>query len=208
MGADRPVVVYGSGGHGRVVAEVVRSVGRVVLGFVDDGCPAGTRILGLPVLGPRAWLDGSRDAVCVALGIGDNRRREAVASSLEALGFELGVFVHARACVSPTASLGVGTVVMALAAVNAEARIGKGVIVNTGSVIEHECVLGDYSHVSPHAALGGRCSVGARSHVGIGASARQLSIIGSDAVVGAGAVVIRPVLDGATVVGVPARPIR
>ncbi|MEW5739572.1 MAG: acetyltransferase [Myxococcota bacterium] len=202
-----PVLVFGAGGHGRVVAEVVQSAGHVVEGFVDDGVASGERVLGLPVLGNADWLSRQNPRV-VALGIGDNRRREAVASALLVQGHRPGTFVHSKAWVSPTAQLGAGTVVMANVSVNAEARVGMGVILNTACVVEHECVVADFAHVSPNATLGGQARVGARTHIGIGATVLNLATVGDDCVIGGGAVVLKHVESGVTAVGVPARRLR
>lgn len=210
MGSDTAtprIVVYGAGGHGKVVAEVVRALGLELLGFVDDFQPVGTRLLGSAVLAPGAGLAGL-GATQVALALGDNRKRAAQAERVIAAGLAVGTFVHPRAWVSPTASLGPGTVVMAGAVVNAEARVGAGVILNTGCVVEHECVVGDYAHLSPNSALGGRARVGARAHVGLGASILPSAEVGDDCVVGAGAVVLERAERGAVVVGVPARRLR
>ncbi len=203
-----PVLVLGAGGHGRVVAEVARSIGYTVEGFVDDGVPVGTTVLGAAVLGTMGWLLG-QPTRRVALALGDNRRREQLQQQLEAAGHQPETMVHTAAWVSPSATLGPGTVVMARAVVNAEARIGRGVIVNTGAIVEHECLVGDFVHLSPGATLGGRARIGARSHIGLGASVIHLGEVGADCVVGAGATVIKGrIADGLTVVGVPARPMR
>ncbi len=185
------IVVYGASGHGKVVTEVVRSAGGEVLGFVDDGKPVGTVVLGLPVLGGLEWLL-RQTGVTVAPAIGANARRLELCDRVAAAGLTLGTFVHERAWVSPTASLGAGTIVMAGAVVNAEARVGRGVILNTGCVVEHECVVGDGAHLSPNATLGGQARVGARSHVGLGAGVLPLIEVEADCVVGAGAVVRQP----------------
>jgi len=201
------ILVYGASGHGKVVAEVVRSAGLYVAGFLDDGVAAGTPVLGALVLGGFDWLK-TGPAHHLAPAIGGNAVRERVCARLLAGGHTLGTFVHRRAWVSPSAVLGPGTVVMAGAIINAEARLGAGVIVNTGAIVEHECVVGDYAHLSPGSALGGGARVGARTHVGLGASVLQLARIGDDCVVGAGAVVLKEVASGLTVAGVPARPLR
>ena len=46
-----PIVVFGAGGHGKVVCDILVCAGETVLGFVDDGTAAGVLVLGLPVLG-------------------------------------------------------------------------------------------------------------------------------------------------------------
>jgi acetyltransferase-like isoleucine patch superfamily enzyme len=53
--------------------------------------------------------------------------------------------------------------------------------------------------------LSGEVIVGPGTHIGTGATVMQGAKIGAGVTVGAGAVVIGPVPDGKTVVGVPAR---
>ncbi|HSO38506.1 MAG TPA: acetyltransferase [Labilithrix sp.] len=198
------LVVYGSGGHGKVVCDVLLAAGHVVAGFIDDdGERHGTLVLGLPVLGGGEHLvaKGAR----VALGIGSNRARSAVAAKIASLGGVLVTCVHPRAVVAPSAVLGEGTVVMALAVVNPDARIGRGAVVNTAAVVEHDCVVGDFAHVSPNSVMGGACTVGALAQLGIGATMLPGTAIGEGALVGAGGVVVRDVAAGAVARGVPAR---
>jgi sugar O-acyltransferase (sialic acid O-acetyltransferase NeuD family) len=200
------LVVFGAGGHGKVVADVARSVGCVVELFLDDREELdGSSIWDVPV---RAWarfLAESRAPGDAALGIGDNSARERCAQRLDAAGLALPPLVHPRATVAASARLGPGTIVMAGAIVNPDAELGPGCIVNTGAIVEHDCVLGPWVHISPSAALGGGVRVGVRAHVGLGAVVLPLVAVGADARVGAGAVVRADVRDGDTVVGVPAR---
>jgi len=204
------LLVFGAGGHGKVVADVARSAGWELAGFVDDAPERdGTAIWGLPV---RSLARLQREApelagAAFALGVGDNGARGRCHARLRQAGLTVVSLVHASATVAPTAVLGEGTVVMAKAAVNPDARLGLGCIVNTGAVVEHDCLLGDYVHLSPTAALGGGVTIGPRAHLGLGAVALPGLRVGADARVGAGAAAIRDVADGDTVVGVPARPI-
>lgn len=200
--------VYGAGGHGKVVADVARSAGLALRGFIDDGPGrAGARIWDLPVV---AWdtARGTGPGLVVALGIGDNAARERCAARVRQAGGSLPVLRHASAVVAPTALLGEGTVLMAGAVVNPDAVLGEGCIVNTGAVVEHDCRLAAWVHLSPNAALGGGVTLGARTHLGLGAVVLPGVQVGQDVRVGAGAAVLRDVAAGLTVVGVPARPIQ
>jgi sugar O-acyltransferase (sialic acid O-acetyltransferase NeuD family) len=204
----RRVVVYGAGGHGKVVADLILAGGEVdLLGFVDDGASPGRVVLGRPVLGDGEWLarEAARGLFVVALGVGANAARRAVADRCAAFGAELFVAVHPRAVVASSAWLAPGVVVMAGAVVNPDAHVGRGAIVNTGAVVEHDVVVGDFAHLSPNASTGGAAKVGALAHLGLGSVVLSGVSVGEGAVVGAGAVVLRDVREGATVVGVPAR---
>lgn len=206
------VVIIGAGGHGKVVLDILRAAGRYEpVGFMDaDTRLAGTKVGGLPVLGPTNLLPKLRNQRVghAIVAIGDNRTRQRYLAAIEAEGFELASAVHPTAFVSPTARLGRNVVVGPNASIITEARVGDGVIVNTGAIIEHECELGDSVHIAPGACLAGRVRVGACAFVGIGAQVIQCLAVGDGATVGAGAVVLQDVPDGATVVGVPARVVK
>jgi sugar O-acyltransferase (sialic acid O-acetyltransferase NeuD family) len=197
------LVVLGAGGHGKVVADILRAGGQEVFGFVDDQKPAHAMVLDLPVVGGTRWLG---DAPCrVALGIGDNATRARLAQHCLDAGCELVTAIHPRAVVASSARIADGVVVMALAVVNPAAVVERGAIVNTGAVIEHDCAIGEYAHVSPNATLGGGCRVGEFTHLGIGATMLPNTSIGARSIVGGGGVVARDLPSDVVAVGVPAR---
>jgi UDP-N-acetylbacillosamine N-acetyltransferase len=202
------VYVYGAGGHGKSVADIVRANGGPLAGFLDDFPHRYVEpVLGLSVLEPRQWLRKCKEryGIGVALGIGDNRARMETADRCRSWGFEIVTAVHPQAVLSPASRICAGTVVMPLAAVNADACLGLGVIINTGAVIEHDCVVSDYAHVAPNAVLGGGVRIGSFSQLGLGAAVLPGVSIGSRSVIGAGAVVVRNIPDDVVAMGVPAR---
>jgi sugar O-acyltransferase (sialic acid O-acetyltransferase NeuD family) len=147
-----------------------------------------------------------RTGACVALGIGDDRRRTRLLEWAVGRGLALPPLVASTATVAASAALGAGAVVLEHAHVGPSARLGRAVVVSTAAVVEHDVVVGEGSHVAPAAVLLGAVEVGAGTLVGSGARVLPGIRVGSGVVVGAGAVVVADVPDGAVVAGVPARP--
>jgi len=211
-------LIWGGGGHGKVVADIIRASGCTVAGFADrDPAKLGTIVEPgggtvvvseadlLALFASSADLPSIGGATTIALGIGDNVSR--ITSLRSASIISIPSLVHPSAVVSASSVLGRGTVVFPLAVINAASRVGEGVIVNSGAIIEHDCVVGDGAHIAPGSVLTGGVLVGARSTIGAGATVLPGVSVGCDALVGAGAVVTRDVPDHAVVAGNPAKPL-
>ncbi len=207
-------LVWGAGGHGKVVAEAMRASGMDVAGFIDsdpsklgtvvDSAQAGVKLTESDFLISAATRlpEGISG---IALGVGDNTQRARCRSLIP-----LHVFVtvvHPSAVVSPHATLEPGSVVLAGAIVNSDARIGAGAVINTGAIVEHDCDVQEDAHVAPGAVLAGNVTLGRRVLVGAGSVIIPGVSVGDEAIVGAGSVVIRDVEESSIVAGNPARPI-
>lgn len=205
------LVLFGGGGHAKVVLDIIREAGQAdVVGILDDD-PArqGGHFHDIPVLGGLEVLaDPSFDDRLMLVAVGDNAKREAVVRRLEALGVRFARAIHPRAHLARDVSVGPGTVIMAGVVINPDTAIGAHVIVNTAASIDHDCQIEDFAHVSPGVHLAGGVRVGRGAHLGIGACAIPGVRIGARAIVGAGAVVAGDVAADLTVVGVPAKPLR
>ncbi|MGD2152847.1 MAG: acetyltransferase [Gemmatimonadales bacterium] len=207
MSEMKPVIIYGAGGHGKVVLDALLRSGREIAGFVDDDPQrAGDHHCGYPVAAAPGDLD-SPDAADLVVAIGDAAGRQRATARVEELGYGLATAVHPTAVIADGVRLAPGAMVMAGAVVNPDVSIGRSTIINTGAIVDHDCTIGDFAHVGPGARLAGGVRVGARTLVGVGASAIPGVSIGADAVVAAGAVVVADVEDGMKVAGIPARPI-
>ena len=206
------ILLFGAGGHGKVVLDIVQLQGKHrVVGFLDaDPQLHGTSVGGVEVLGGLNLLHKLRQQKVrgAVVSIGDNRVRRQCAAEAQTAGFELATAVHPAAVIAKSAKLGLNVVVAAGAIICTDAVIGDSTIVNTGASVDHECQIGPSVHVAPGARLAGRVRVEELAFIGLGASVIQCLTIGARAVVGAGAVVIRDVAAGSTVVGCPARSAR
>lgn len=200
-GEDAAALVIGAGGQGEVVLRSLRSASIEVEAVVDDNeARWGEELFGVPIRGPIASIAGSRRPAVIA--IGDNAMRRKLAETLDLRWLTV---VHPAAWVDETATLEPGAVVAAGAVLQPLVRVGAHAIVNSGAVVDHGCVLGAYCHVGPGCALSGQAEVGDGALLGVGATVLPGVRIGRFAVLGAGGVATRPIPDGATAVGVPAR---
>lgn len=212
---DRPYIIIGAGGHGRVLAGLLRALGAEIDGFVDSNPgKTGTEMMGLKVLGTDdeifggALNDRLSDSIFVVNGVGstgDPAVRQRIYKVMAARGFVMPPLAHPAAWVSPDAVLGPATVVMAGAIIQPCCRLGANVIVNTRASIDHDCVIGDHVHIAPGVTLSGTVRVGEGAHIGTGACVAHGLTIGAGAVIGAGAAVIGDIPEGVRAVGVPAR---
>lgn len=207
------MLILGAGGHGRVVLDILLQARKyAVAGFLDnnrdiinrriDGIPVMGVIDDLPAVAERESIQG------VIVAIGDNGTRRGLARQVEQIGLDLISAVHPSAALARSAMIGRNVVVAAGAIVCANCQIGDSVILNTGCIVDHQTMIGEGTHICPGVRIAGRVKVEPGVFVGIGATIVPKITLGCEAVVGAGAVVIEDVPPMATVVGVPAKPIR
>ncbi len=115
--------------------------------------------------------------------------------------------VHPSAVMATGANAGQGTVIAGVTWISAMVSIGVHAYVGYGVKVGHDSIVGDFASLMPGAAIGGSCRIGEGALIGANAVVLQNLTVGEGAVVGAGAVVVENVPAGATVVGVPARPL-
>jgi sugar O-acyltransferase (sialic acid O-acetyltransferase NeuD family) len=189
------LVVYGGGGHGKALIDLVRVLGSYrIVGVIDDGLGKGTEIMGVPVLGggenlAELYAQGVRLAVNAVGGIGNIATRVKVFEAILQAGFNCPVLVHPTAFVEASATLAPGVQVFPHAYVGSEAQAGFGAIVNTGAIVSHDCTLGTYANVAPGAMLAGAVQIGAGALIGMGATVNLSVVVGENAKVGNGATV-------------------
>lgn len=207
------LVVFGTGGVSRQVFQIVMDINDDdprwrLLGFLDDDAEQhGRNVHGLEVLGGLSWLRDKPECH-VVVAVATPKARRSIVERLTEIGHTLfASIVHPTACIGAATSIGDGAIVYPGVLIDTDVSIGSHVILNKGCTVGHDAVLENFVTIGPGVNLGGAIRIGAGSDLGIGCSTIQNVTIGAGSVVGAGAVVIRDVPDGATVVGVPAKPI-
>jgi sugar O-acyltransferase (sialic acid O-acetyltransferase NeuD family) len=196
------MILYGMGGHARVVAGILADCAEIVSLFFDDDptkrsfneatnvCAYNSEIL-------------TNDLLIIA--IGDNLVRQQIARQVS---HDFGNAVHTSSIINSVTSVGRGTVITQRAVVQNGCRIGNHVIVNTGAIVEHDSTISDFVHIAPGAVLCGNVAVGERTFIGAGATILPNITIGPNSIIGAGSVVTRDVPKNTMVAGNPAAFIR
>lgn len=208
------IVIYGAGGFGREVLQLIRDINAKCatwscVGFiVDKGFDGPTLVGGLPILGDCEWLEANPDVhVVVAVGSSAVRSRivERVASRCRN---SFAVLVHPNAVVGENVQIGAGTVVCAGVVITTDVAIAEHVHVNIGGMIGHDAVLGKFVTLNPSVNVSGNVVLHEGTEVGTGSVIIPGCVVGPWSIIGAGSVVTKPIKADCTVVGVPARVIK
>lgn len=196
------VIVIGTGGHAKVVADIIKCSGDNIVGFLNDIDPNCT-FLGYPVLGKTDSYEKYIENKFI-IAIGNVNARIAISNKLKNAKWYTAV--HPTAIISSIdTAIGEGSVICANAVINPSTSIGKHCIINTNALVEHDNVISDYVHISVGTKLAGHVTVGENTWVGIGATVSNEISICNDCMIGAGAVVVDNILTPGTYVGVPAK---
>jgi sugar O-acyltransferase (sialic acid O-acetyltransferase NeuD family) len=205
---SRPrVIVWGAGGHGKVVVDALLTRDDCdIIGIIDDDrSKKDTKVLGIPVLFTGiAEVTDLHECDGVIVAIGDNYVRYAKIVEVRKRGFKTPSVVHPAARLSKFCQVSDGVVVLAGAIINAGTEIRLGACVNTSASVDHDNRIGGFCHIFPNATLTGGIHVGEFAYVGSGATITPNCRVGDYSYVGAGATVIKNVAEGTIVAGVPA----
>jgi sugar O-acyltransferase (sialic acid O-acetyltransferase NeuD family) len=199
-------IVFGSGGHGKVIADILISSGHNVVGFIDDN-PKEKEIFGRPVWKYEKLSEIASQGI---VAIGDNFTRSKVVEKLKKdhPHFEFITAIHPSAKIGQDVLIQEGTAVMAGVVINTGTRIGSHTILNTGARIDHDCRLADFTSIAPGSILGGEVQIGAFSALGLGSMVIHGIKIEEHVVIGAGSVVVKNISGYCVAFGNPCKKIR
>jgi len=146
-------LIYGAGGHARVLADGLGLQGQSLLAYFDDQCDMPS-IIDVPLI---PYNKNFSTEAKVLIGIGNNEIRKNIS---EKIAHQFGTFIHPKAIIAQDVIIGEGTVVLAGAVIQTGAVIGKHVIVNANVTIDHDANIGDFCSIYPNTYIGGEAKIG------------------------------------------------
>lgn len=208
------IVIYGAGGLGREVAQLLEDINArdpqwSVLGFLSDDIALHGTISGdLPILGGSEWVWARTTPLAVVVAVGSPALKHRLVARVRSPLATFPSIVHPSVTMGRRVSLGEGAVIGAGSLLTVDIQVGAFVTVGIGCTVSHDDVLGDYATLAPGVNVSGNVRVGEGCDLGTGSQVIQGRSIGEWSIVGAGAVVTRDLPDNVTAVGVPANAIK
>ncbi|MCW5824496.1 MAG: acetyltransferase [Cyanobacteria bacterium TGS_CYA1] len=195
------VVIFGAGGHAKVVKDVLEETGNWQIAAYVDPFTTVKNFDGVNVYTDHLQISPQKFIVA----IGDNDIREKCFTNLAQSGWQPITAIHPSSIIARNAIIAEGTVVMPGCIINSDSHIGQNCIINSKALIEHDCLIGNHAHIAPGATLGGLCKVGNGCLVGIGSTIMPQKVMKERSVLGAGALLIHNLGAEQVAYGVPAK---
>jgi len=146
-------VIYGGGGHARVIGDAIKLNHDGLVRYFDDNMEL-LLINGVPV---SSYHESIEQQAKLIIGIGNNEIRRNISKYIV---HEFGIVVHPKAIVAKDVVIGEGSVILAGAVIQSGAIIGKHVVINANVTVDHDAVIGDFCSVYPNSYIGGGAKIG------------------------------------------------
>ena len=194
---SKPLIIIGSGGHARVLGDVLLGLDRDIIGFTSDQLPSGS-IDGIRIIGnDEKVLVYKSNEVELVNGIGsipgNQNKRIEISKRFREEGYVFSNVISKEAILSKDISIGKGVQIMPGVVIQRGVSIGMDTIINTASTIDHDCSIGSNCHISPKSILCGSVTCENNVHIGAGSSVIQGILIGEKSVVAAGSIIYKDV---------------
>ncbi len=208
----KKIVIYGAGGLGREVAQLIENINKEkpvyeIVGFVSEGDNfyEGQLINNYPWLGDESWLYKHKDDVVCTVAIGNAGAKAKIQKRLLENGIKIETLIAPDAMIGTNTIIGTGCIICIKTAVSVNCEIGDGVLLNGNIMIGHDTRIGDYTTIMTSTDIGGYCEIGSEVNIGGHVFIVPHRKIGSNATIAAGSIVFTNVKKGTTVLGNPAK---
>jgi len=208
--SKKNLIIIGAGNVGGFIAynPDLFSMQYNLLGFLDDDTSKiGQRLYGQKVLGNTDHIFSLGEKTDVVIGIAAPQIKKVIHEKLKDKGFSFPSFISKNTWLSDKVSVGEGVIIYPGVAINYETVVEDFVIMNMNCAIGHNCHISKYCALAPGVNLAGFTKIEECADVGIGVSTKQNILIGANAIIGGQSMLVKDVLPGSIVAGVPAKKI-
>ena len=204
------LLILGSGGHGKVVADVAeksnlfQEISFLDNNFLNSNSPKlvnSKKVIG--EISEQNIQKYSSEFTHAFVGIGDNRIRIKWLKKINDIGLNIPTIVDPSAEISKYASLEKGSFINANVVIQCNTKIEFGSILNTSCTIDHDSIIGEGTHISPGVNIAGNVNIGKFCWIGIGSKIIQNIQIGDNVTVGGGSLVLNDISKNLKVFGSP-----
>lgn len=215
-----PLVIFGSGGISREVAQLVEDINNHspvqvfdLLGFVEsDPEMVGNRSSIYDIVScdrDFSSFAARFPVLGVALPIGFPKVKRKVFTNVLAdiKNIVYPNLIHPSVSVQrETLDIGVGNIITAGLRLTTNIKIGNFNLFNLNSTVGHDVVIGDFCVINPVATISGGVTVEDDVLIGTGTNILQNITIKARSTAGAGSLVAKDIPEDTVVVGIPAKP--
>lgn len=204
------LLIIGSGGHGRVVADVAEKLNKFEeISFLDNNflnsnfskAVNSKKVIG--EISPENIEKFTSKFSYAFIGIGDNKLRIKWLKLINKMGYKIPTIIDPSAEISKYAILEKGSFINTNVVIQCNTKIEFGSILNTSCTIDHDSIIGEGTHISPGANIAGNVHIGKICWIGIGSQIIQNVQIGDNVTVGAGSLVLKDIPNNLKVFGSP-----
>ncbi|WP_372483386.1 transferase [Elizabethkingia anophelis] len=134
-------VLYGNGGHSRVVQDLIYKLGGSIQTIFDQE----------NIYDPNVFPNAE-----IIICIGNNEIREKISKKIK---HKFATLIHPSATLAINTKIEEGSIILANAVLQAGTKIGKHVIINAHSTIDHDVVIEDFVSIYPNTYIGGESKI-------------------------------------------------
>lgn len=208
----KKVIIYGSGGLGRGIIDLINSINNVeykwnLLGFVDENNNG--EVNGYNILGNIEYLLNYAEHINVVLAFGNPLVKKEIYEKLkENKLLHFPNIIHPSVEISKYNTLGIGNIISKGVSLSTNIQINNFNLIHYNCSIGHDVKIGNFNSVFPLVSISGYVELGNLVEVGTTAAIIPSMKIEDNVVIGAGSVVIDNVSKSKTIVGVPGSEIK
>ena len=206
------IAIYGAGGFGREVACILKAINQAkpawnLVGYFDDGCPAGTNNYYGNVIGNLETLNNYPEKLAVVMAIASPKILENLTPKItnHHVFFPNIVAPNVLFFDEESVEWGYGNVLGFGVRISCGVKFGDFNILNGCVSIGHDVTMGNHNVMQPETRISGETVIGCRNFFGARSLVLQRINIGNDTRIGAGSIVMRHTKDGMLYFGNPAK---